>query len=226
MYVHNRDLNHIQYKDLNQYEMDNINEEEDEDDASDNSSQNNDLSPPRDEGRKSNLIYRIFVDPLISFASNPYLFYPYHFFHIYNLIGPQLFGNLLTSGDTFKERFVMAFLQGVIANGKIVNIGDGYFYMFKDLVKSQWILFLLMVYLNHCKCRQFFITLLIYAYIIYYCIFTRKRVFISYSIFQLFVTPFYSWFMIWEIITIIVLIIKNFKKYPSNCNKLISSKQQ
>jgi len=224
MHIHNSDKNMTQYNQLDEYEMDDYNEDGSISDDISNNSNNN--PHKMNEPRKRNFIYRLFIDPFLNFASNPYLFYPYHFFHIYNLIGPQLFGNLLASGDTFKERFVVAFLHGVIANGKIVNIVDGYFYMLKDLLKSQWILFFLMVYLNHCKCRQFFITILVHAYLIYFCIATRKRIFISYNAFQLFVSPFYTWFMIWEIITIIVLIINNFKKYPSNCDKLFSRKQQ
>lgn len=211
----NGNSDNTQYKEIDQYEMYNINESDSESGNSISSDNSNKFSKPK----QKRFVFRFFVQPFISFASNPYLFYPYHFFYLYNLIGPQIFGNLMSTGNTYSERFVMAFLHGVIADGQRVNYTDGYFYLMKDLLKVQPILLLQIIYLNHCQCRQFVSSIILHLLLILYCISSRYKVFIAYGALRLFTSPFYFWFLIWEIISIIVLLINNYRKYPSNYRK-------
>ncbi|KAL6589474.1 Metallo-dependent phosphatase, partial [Neocallimastix sp. 'constans'] len=216
LYYYNNDENNVNYKEIDQFEMENLNESDSESSDDGHSYHTSKFNKSKQKG----LIFRLFIQPFINFASNPYLFYPYHFFYLYNLIGPQIFGNLMSAGDHFGESFVMAFLHGVVAGGQRINFTDGYFYMLKDLIKIQPILFLLMVYLNHCKCRQYFITIIFHILLIFYCLHSRNKIITSYGMFKFFSSPFYSWFIIWEVISIIMLIIKNYKKYPSNYGKI------
>ncbi|ORX60088.1 Metallo-dependent phosphatase [Piromyces finnis] len=220
MYVHNHSSTEVQYNSVEQYEMNSYN-----DNVSSITSHDSDYSIDKVMmPKKKKFIYRFIIKPFISFASNPYLFYPYHFFYIYYLIGPQLFGNLMDKGKTFKERFVIVFLHGVYANGERVNYSDAYFYIFKELLVQQTILFLIIVYLNHCKCRQCIITIFVHLYLIYFCIKSHSRTFYSYNPLILLLTPFYSWFMVWEILTILTLLTKNFLKYPSGCKKIFKQR--
>jgi len=221
LYIQNHPQMDIQYNTVEQYEMNNLS-----DDISTSSSIiSEELSDKLDRPRPKGFLYQFIIEPFISFASNPHLFYPYHLFYIYYLIGPQLVGNLMDKGKTFKERFVIIFMHGVYANGEKVNYTDGYFYLFEELLIQQTVFFLLIVYLNHCKCRQFIVTIIVYMFVIYKCITAiLSRKFSCYHPIQLLLSPFYIWFMVWEIGVIIILLIRNFIKYPSSYGKFFKQK--
>ncbi|ORX82543.1 Metallo-dependent phosphatase [Anaeromyces robustus] len=217
LYIHNK---HTERNEFNYTQVD-ATTSSDSNSSNDSNSYKSTVASKKE---KTNLFNRLIIKPLISFASNPYLFYPYYFFFLYSLIGPQIYGNLLTTGDTSKEKFVIAFLHGVISDGQIINVVDSYFYYFKDFWRIHIVLYLQILYLNHCKSRQFYISIIFHLILIYFfCIKPLNRYSTIWNYFQFLRFPFYSWFTIWRGVMVIYLLIYNYIKYPFNYRKIFKN---